>query len=264
MLQNLLHEFSNITIKDIIDFALVAFLLYEVYKLIKGTNAVRIFIGIASIFILWKIFNRLQFKLMSDLLGQFINVGVILLVVVFQPEIRRFLLLLGTRGFIETKSRRFLFWKVNVAKQKALSIDPIVKACQKMSSTLTGALIIISKENELDSVISTGDSINSEISAPLLETIFFKNTPLHDGAVIISGNCIRAARCILPVSSNRNIPNSMGLRHRSGIGITEQTDAIAVIVSEQTGSISFVKNGQITADITPTQLKDFLDEEFNK
>ncbi len=214
------------------------------------------------IFILWKIVNALGFRLLSDLLGQFISVGVVLIVVVFQPEIRRFLLLVGTRSFLDSKTKRFFFWKYKIGNQNSCAVDSIVKACQKMSSTFTGALMVLCRENELESVISTGDVINSDVSAPLLETIFFKNSPLHDGAVIISANRIKAARCILPVSSNRDIPSSMGLRHRSGIGITEQTDALTVIVSEQTGSISFVKEGHITADITPAKLKDLLEEEF--
>jgi uncharacterized protein (TIGR00159 family) len=202
-------------------------------------------------------------ELLSEILGQFISVGVIALIVVFQPEIRRFLLLLGTPGFISKKSKRFIFWRINIGNENMLNIDPIIQACQKMSHSKTGALLVIAKKNELQTYVNTGEIIEANVSMQLLENIFFKNSPLHDGAVIIVNNRIRAARCILPVSGNRNISHDLGLRHRSAMGITEQSDAISIVVSEQTGMISYCKRGELNLNIQPSQLKDYLEEEFN-
>jgi uncharacterized protein (TIGR00159 family) len=161
------------------------------------------------------------------------------------------------------KPKRFLFWRVDISNENNLSIDPIIQACQKMSHSRTGALVVIANKNELPTFVNSGEIIEANVSKQLLENIFFKNSPLHDGAVIIVNNRIRAARCILPVSGNRNISHDLGLRHRSAMGITEQSDAIAIVVSEQTGKISYCKKGELTLDIQPSQLKDFLEEEFN-
>ncbi|MCX6230974.1 MAG: diadenylate cyclase CdaA [Bacteroidetes bacterium] len=263
MLTLFIEQLPHLRILDIIDIVLVAYLFYELYKLIKGTAAINIFIGIISIYLMWKLVRILEMELLTEILGQFISVGVIALIVVFQPEIRRFLLLLGTPGFISKKSKRFLFWRIYMGNESSLNIDPIIQACQKMSQSKTGALLVIANKNELQTFVNTGDLIEANISMQLLENIFFKNSPLHDGAVIIVNNRIRAARCILPVSGNRNISHDLGLRHRSAMGITEQSDAIAIVVSEQSGKISYCKKGELTLDIQPSQLKDFLDEEFN-
>ncbi len=254
----------SIRLIDVVDIFLVALLFYQVYHLVKGTNAMRIFVGILIFYVLWKLVSLLQLRLLSEILGAFISVGVILLVVVFQPEVRRFLLLVGTKGLFKYRSRRFLFWRFDGSQGEVLSIDPIVQACRKMSASLTGALIVIGKENELDAIVNTGEVIDGVISDALIENIFYKNTPLHDGAVIVVNNKIRAARCILPVSSNRNIAPTLGLRHRSAMGITEQTDAVVVVVSEQTGKISFIKEGFITPNVSPAELKNILEEEFNQ
>ncbi len=263
MLELFIVNLPQIRILDIIDIVLVAYLFYELYKLIKGTTAINIFVGIISIYLIWKLVRALEMELLAEILGQFISVGVIALIVVFQPEIRRFLLLLGTPGFMSKKPRRFLLWRIGMSNENTLNIDPIIQACQKMSHTETGALIVITNQNELPTFVTTGEIIEANISKQLLENIFFKNSPLHDGAVIIVSNRIRAARCILPVSGNRNISHDLGLRHRSAMGITEQSDAIAIVVSEQTGKISYCKKGELTMDIQPSQLKDFLEEEFN-
>jgi len=263
MLELFIYQLPKFRVLDIIDIVLVAYLFYEIYKLIKGTAAINIFIGILSIYLIWKLVRALEMSLLAEILGQFISVGVIALIVVFQPEIRRFLLLLGTPGFISKKSKRFLFWRIDVSNENNLSIDPIIQACQKMSYSKTGALMVIANKNELPTFVNTGEIIEANVSKQLLENIFFKNSPLHDGAVIIVNNRIRAARCILPVSGNRNISHDLGLRHRSAMGITEQSDAIAIVVSEQTGKISYCKKGELFMDIQPSQLKDFLEEEFN-
>ncbi|MDL2314628.1 diadenylate cyclase CdaA [Bacteroidales bacterium OttesenSCG-928-C19] len=264
MLIQIIQGFPTLKLINVIDILLVAFLFYELYKLVKGTNAISILIGIISLYVAWKIVSALQMQLLSEIFGQFISIGVIALVIVFQPEIRRFLLLLGTKGFIDTKTKRFLFWRIRVQSTPNDSFDAIVQACLHMSSTKTGALIVMARKNELQEYINNGSVFSSDISAILLETIFFKNSPLHDGAVVIVDNHIKAARCILPVSSNASIADHMGLRHRSAIGITEQTDAIAIIVSEQTGAISYAVDGHVNYDVTPSDLKKFLEAEFVK
>lgn len=249
-------------ITDLIDIFVVALLFYYFYKLLKGTNAISIFIGFILVFFAWKVIRFLDMKLLSEIFDQFISVGVIAIIIIFQSEIRQFLLRLGS----QTRNRRWLKLLHLKSKEEnnTLDVTPIVQACTHMSQTLTGALIVICKSNPLDTIVQTGEAFTSQISSQLLETIFFKNTPLHDGAVIISENKIKAARCILPVSKNLDIPVSMGLRHRSAIGITEQTDAIAVIVSEQTGKISVTKQGMARQGLTPNELQQYLNKEFNE
>ena len=251
----LIPLFINIRILDIIDILLVAFLLYELYQFLKGTAAIKIFFGIIAIYLMWKVVKALQMELLSEILGAFISVGFIALIIVFQPEIRNFLLMLGTHSF---------FNKKNTHNGPTLNTDPIIQACQKMAETKTGALIVLAQKNILEQFVDTGEIINAEISEPLLENIFYKNSPLHDGAVIIINNKIKAARCILPVSSNPAIPPRFGLRHRAATGVTEQSDAIAVIVSEQTGKISYCKYGKITSNVKIGALKNYLEKEFNE
>jgi diadenylate cyclase len=243
---------------------LFAIILYQVYNLIKGTAAIRIFLGIIVVYLMWKVVKALQMELLSEILGQFISVGVIALIVVFQPEIRQFLLMLGNAKIIrkQTQNRRFLFWRLRLSNPVNLHIDKIVKACQKMAETKTGALIVLCRENELPFVAETGQAIDAKISEMLIETIFFKNGPLHDGAVLIVGNSIRAARCILPVSSAVSVSSEFGLRHRAAIGITERSDAIAVVVSEQRGEISYCMEGKLTANVTPSELAGALERSF--
>ncbi|MFA5540653.1 MAG: diadenylate cyclase CdaA [Bacteroidales bacterium] len=263
MINLIIDTLPSFRFVDALDIFLSALLFYSVYKLIKGTNAINIFLGFFIIFIIWKIVNLFQMRLLSEIIGQFISVGVIALIIIFQPEIRRFLLLLGTRSISNGKRRKFLWWRIENQDKKHFNSTAIVQSYQHLSQQKTGALVVISRFNDLESIIQTGEIINSELSSQLIETIFFKNTPLHDGAVIVSGNRILAARCILPVSSNSQIPANLGLRHRSAIGITEQTDSLAVVVSEQTGGISVVKGGIIEHNISPSRLQEFLDKELN-
>jgi diadenylate cyclase len=258
-----ISDLFQLHIADIIDILLFATLLYLIYNLVKGTGAIRIFIGIILVYIIWKVVKAFHLQLISEILGQFISVGVIALIVVFQPEIRQFLLAVGTSRFIPGHQKRFLFWKFRVANPVNLDIDKIVKACQKMADTRTGALIVIAQESELTQFVETGQAIDAKISSSLLETIFFRNSPLHDGAVIIVRDNIRAARCILPVSNQPGIPAHYGLRHRSALGITEKTDAIAIVVSEERGQISYSYEGKLTNNVTPVQLDDFLEGIFN-
>jgi len=249
---------------DIIDILLVAVLLYELYKLLKGTVAINIFFGIVALGLIWQVVNALQMELLSKILGAFISVGFIALIVIFQPEIRRFLLALGTTTFMRKKGRRFLFWRFNIESQAGIDADAIVMACSRMSEAKQGALLIITRKNELKQYINTGEMIEARLSAPLIENIFYGQGPLHDGAVIISGNYIMAAACILPVSGNTDIPKRLGLRHRAAVGITEVSDAVAITVSEETGKLSYAFGGKLTQKTSVAELKSFLEKEFYK
>jgi len=255
--------FLHVRLTDVIDIVLVAFLLYELYNLVKGTAAINIFLGIVSVFLLWKIITALQMELLSQILGAFISVGFIALIVVFQPEIRQFLLLIGTPRFIDKTRKRMRFFNFAPNKPMNLDVDPIVSACRKMSANKTGALIILARLNELRQYVETGQVLDARISDDLIMNIFFKNSPLHDGAAIIINNRIKSARSILPVSSNGKIKARLGLRHRAGIGITEKTDAIALIISEETGEISYSSKGFLTENVNLAALKNFLEAEFN-
>ncbi|WP_031425850.1 diadenylate cyclase CdaA [Flavimarina sp. Hel_I_48] len=234
---------ENFRILDIIDIILVACLLYYLYKLVKGTVAINIFFGICIIWVIWKITQLLQMEMLSSILGQFIGAGMFALIVVFQQEIRKFLLLIGSTkldrrsGFL--KHIKFLQDdEVTMTK-----VEEIIRACESMALTKTGALIVIQRNTNLEFVKNTGDTMMIEVNKPILESIFYKNSTLHDGAAIIEDNNITATRAILPVSNERNIPLRFGLRHRAAVGITEKTDAVALVVSEETGQISYLKDG---------------------
>lgn len=260
----LLAGIFSLRIVDVIDIVLFAILLYSVYNLVKGTAAVRIFIGILAVYLVWKVVHALHMQLLGEILGQFISVGVIALIVVFQPEIREVLLMVGNTKVIRNRTKRFRFLRLKVENPVNLNIDTIVKACKKMADERTGALIVISRENALQPYIETGQLLNAKISQPMLEAIFFRNGPLHDGAVVITGDCICAARCILPVSTSPLIPSSMGLRHRAAVGITEKSDAVAVIVSEERGDLSYSIEGKLTRHVSPSQLNEFLEKTFKE
>lgn len=263
MLNTVLTGFISVRLLDIIDIGLVAVILYEVYRLVRGTVAINIFLGILSVYVFWKVVTALEMELLSEIIGQFVSVGVIALIVVFQKEIRQFLLLLGTPRFLKERSRWYTIFKIQVRPQVPLSVEPIIKACIQMSAQSTGALIVITRRSELSEYVNTGETIDSKISDSLITNIFFKNSPLHDGAIIISRNRIQAARCILPITRSESFPVTFGLRHRAAVGISEQTDAIAVIVSEQTGDIAYAKDGTLYKKIKPEALQIFLEAEFN-
>lgn len=256
-------NFIQIGILDLLDILLVALLIYEVYRLIKGSVAINLFIGITIIYIIWKLVVVLRMELLSEILGAFIGIGFIALLIVFQPEIRQFLLFFGSPAFLEStpKRLRFLFGKINRI-ESTLDVDKIIMAVRHLSDTKTGALLVFAKKHDLRQVIDTGDKFTSDISADLIENIFFKNSPLHDGALIVRENKIVAARCILPLTKNKRIDAQLGLRHRAAVGITEQTDALAIVVSEETGEISFSKKGIMTNQVAAHQLRSLLEEEF--
>lgn len=259
-----MNLFINIRWIDVLDIFLFAFLLFQLYYILKGTPAINIFVGILIVYLLYVIVKALNMELFSTILGKFIDVGVIVLIVVFQQEIRKFLLMIGSRDFLE-KNRllsKIFSLKFNVRKRTSLDVNQIVKACKNMSATKTGAIIVLPKSSDLSFYSSTGDLIDAKISSRMLESIFYKNSPLHDGAIIISNNRILAARCVMPVTENPDFPANLGMRHRASIGITEVTDATAIAISEQTGEISIAKNGQLNQNKTPEELKEYLEQEF--
>ena len=238
-------------------------LLYYVYKLVKGTAAINIFIGIVIIFIAWKVTEALEMKVLSNIFGGFINVGIIALFIVFQQEIRKFLLMVGSTNFATKRSfiKHFKFLKQDANTET--DIESILKACVRMSATKTGAIIVIERNNSLDFVKDSGDTMGMDVNIPTLESIFFKNSPLHDGATIIEGNRITATRVILPVSKETTIPQRFGLRHRAAVGITEKTDALVLVVSEETGQISYIRDGEFVLYEDVSMLQEMLQNDLN-
>ncbi|WP_457617174.1 diadenylate cyclase CdaA [Lutibacter sp.] len=255
-------DFLNFSFLDILDIVLVAILLYYIYKLLKGTVAINIFIGIALIVLIWKITQALQMEMLSGLLGTLISLGAIAILIVFQPEVRKFLLMIGSANF--TNKRNFLkqlkFLKTEI--QTNTDVEAIVSACEAMASTKTGALIVFERTQNLDFVRTTGDHMHIEINKPILESIFYKNSPLHDGAVIIKENYIIATRIILPLS-DKHLPARFGLRHRAAVGITEKTDALCLVVSEETGKISYIKDGEFTLFKNNNELIELIRYDLN-
>lgn len=255
--------FLSFNITDAIDILLVAIMLYQLYKMVKGTAAVNVFIGLALIYIVWIIVRAFELKLLGSILGKFINVGVIAVMVVFQQEIRKFLLYIGSNEFIKNKNWRsiFSFSNVSVASSRyVLDADAVINACFNMSETKTGALIIISRKSDLKFYVNTGEIVDSALTDKMLENIFYKNSPMHDGAVIIKDNRIIAARCVLPVTENENFPSHFGMRHRAAVGLTETTDALAITVSEQTGNVSLTVNGEINSNLNRDKLRYLIEK----
>jgi uncharacterized protein (TIGR00159 family) len=254
--------FISLRFFDLLDILLVAFLLYQIYSLIRGTVAINIFVGILMVLFLWWLVRFLNMSLLSTILGSVIGVGAIAVIIVFQQEIRRFLLVLGTQDIF---NRRYPFQKYfnrNFSNISNPSLKQISRACRNMSKTKTGALIVISNRSELVTYVQTGDIINGEISHRLLETIFFKNSPMHDGATIVVGNKIKAARCVLPINDDIALPAQLGLRHRAALSMSMETDCMVLIVSEETGNISYAKGSQLFTDLTHEVLFTTLAKEF--
>jgi uncharacterized protein (TIGR00159 family) len=249
----------NITLLDVIDIVLVAIILFQLYKLIRGTTALSIFVGIFFIYMFWLIVKALNMELISALLGQVIGVGVIALIIVFQQEVRRFLLIIGNRYMTRRKfSFSKIFASVEEESGSPKEAEEIVRAAESMASKKTGALIVLGRKSSLDIYSEGGEKIDALISAELLETIFFKNSPLHDGAVLIEDGKIFAARCPLPITDRVSLPPRFGMRHRAAIGISEHTDALVVVVSEESGKIAIAENGQIKENISPNDLRQIL------
>lgn len=255
-------EFLNIGVIEIIDISLVAILVYQLYKLIKGTVAINIFIGLAAIYLLWKLVSAFHLQLLSEILGQFIGFGVIILAIVFQQELRKFLMIIGKGKVLKNKG----LFKFNFSKahDNYLKTTVIAEACGNMAKTKTGAIMILTQIDDLAVFCESGVEMNAIISVPMIESIFYKNSPLHDGAVIIRDNKIISARSVLPVSNSNELPGRLGMRHRAAVGITEESDAVAIIVSEERGEISYVKDGELFTKRTAEQLKEFLNRIFTQ
>ena len=252
--------FLDITLVDIIDIFVVALIMFQVYRLTRGTNALRIVVGILIIYLLWIVTRVLNMELLSMILGQIIGVGVIALIIVFQQEIRRFLILLGTQYTNRRVSFMARLFRPRGRKVKVVGqewIDTVVGACADMAKTKTGALIVIARKVNLLPFIEQGERIDALISASLIKNIFFKNSPLHDGAMVIADDRIAAARCVLP-STDREVPMEFGMRHRAALGASEITDALVIVVSEERGTISIARKGHISRDISPAHLQVLL------
>lgn len=249
---------ENFGIKDVIDILLVATVMYQLYRLVSRSGTGTIFKGVLAFVVIWILVSKVfEMRLMGAILDTFVSIGLFVLIIIFQDEIRRFLMSLGS-------SRTFRFFARIFSSKKDSSelsdsvITPLVLACMNMAKTYTGALIVIEQEIKLNSFEETGELLDAGISTRLIENIFFKNSPLHDGAMIIADNRIKAAGCILPISQNPDIPKHLGLRHRAALGITQETDAKVIVISEERGKISFVSKGHLQANVTPEKLQELL------
>ena len=256
--------FFEFGIKDIVDILLVALILYYIYRLMKESRSLNVFMGILVFVVLWLVVSQvLQMKLLGSILDKLVSVGVIVLVILFQDEIRKFLYNLGAHQRMKS-FRKFLSLndkKQDTEKLKQI-IMPIVMSCMNMSKKKVGALIVIQRATPLDDIVATGERIDADISQRLIENLFFKNSPLHDGAMVIVDHRIRAAGCILPVSHNLNIPKELGLRHRAALGITHESDSVAIVVSEETGGISVAIHSQFQLRLTAEKLESILTQEL--
>lgn len=249
---------------DVIDILLVAVIIYYIYSLIKGTIAVNILIGVGLFYGIYLVVKQLEMRLLTEIFGGFISVGSIALIVVFQQEIRRFLLHVGKNISMRRKKYlwSFLGTKRTSQHNNVEQIKPIIDACRAMSKSKTGALLVFSKYFDEEYYQSSGEVIDAPVSKRLLESIFFKNSPLHDGAVIIVDFRVMTASSVLPLSDSEDLPPQFGLRHRAAIGVTEVSEAVAVIVSEETGEISFAKDGNVNMNLSPEELEEILREEL--
>jgi len=246
-------------IKDVIDILLVAFFLYETYLLMRKTGTTPLFLGVLSFIAIWILVSQVfEMRLMGAILDKFISVGFILLVIVFQKEIREFLQALGSNKGLGFIKNLFKPKNKNDVDENISYIMPIVLAAMDLAKRKEGALIAIQQTIPLDTFVETGEVLNANISSRLIENIFFKNSPLHDGAMIISAKRIKAAACILPVSQDHDIPKELGLRHRAALGLSQETDAKVIIVSEETGKISMAYQGKLFIGISAEELQNKL------
>ena len=259
----IIQEFG---IKDAVDIFLVALMLYYTYRFMKESKSINVFIGIFVFILVWIFVSQvLEMRLLGAILDKLVSVGTIALIILFQNDIRRFLNNLGGHQRMKSLVRFFRESETTPRADRSV-IVPIVMACQSMARGKVGALIVLERTNNLDDIVVTGDSIDANINQRLIENIFFKNSPLHDGAMIISGKRIKAAGCILPVSHDTNIPRDLGLRHRAAMGLSENCDAICIVVSEETGRISVAINGHFRLRLSAENLDSLLTEEmlYNK
>ncbi|MBR5332515.1 MAG: diadenylate cyclase CdaA [Muribaculaceae bacterium] len=252
-------------IKDAFDILIVAMVLYYLYRLMKDSGVINIFYGVMAFIVVWVIASQmLAMRLTGTILDKFMNIGLLVLVILFQDQLKRFLVDLGSK-----RRWRFLrnLFQHNATSEEGVSqqwIMSIVRSCMNLSKSKTGALIVIQQDVPLENYENTGDAIDASVNSRLIENIFFKNSPLHDGAMIIAGGRIKAVGCILPVSHDRSIPRSLGLRHRSALGISQATDAIAIVVSEETGTISIAYKGDLRMRLSTTDLEQRLSQLTSK
>lgn len=258
--------FFEFGIKDIIDIILVATMLYYIYRLMRDSRSLNVFIGIMVFVVTWLFVSRIiEMKLLGSILDKLVSVGVIAVIVIFQEDIRKVLYNLGAHQRMRALKR--FFTSKGKSKHQATmdmmtAIIPIVMASMNMSRGKVGALIVIERNLPLNDIVSTGDVIDANINQQLIENIFFKNAPLHDGAMVISKKRIKAAGCILPVSHDLSIPKELGLRHRAAMGISQETDAIAIVVSEESGGISVAIKGEFKLHLSAEELESFLTKEW--
>ncbi len=256
--------FFEFGIKDIIDIVLVALMLFYIYRLMKESRSLNVFMGILIFVVLWLVVSQvLEMKLLGSIMDKLVSVGVIALIILFQEDIRKFLYNLGAHQRVQTLRR--LFSSSNNQhdpEQVKQIIMPIVMSCLSMSKKKVGALIVIQRATPLDDIVATGERLDASINQRLIENIFFKNSPLHDGAMVITHDRIRAAGCILPVSHDLHIPKELGLRHRAALGITHESDCIAIVVSEETGGISIAIRNEFQLRLTAEKLESILTQEL--
>jgi diadenylate cyclase len=262
-------DFLKITWVDAVDIVLVAVLIYYIYSLIRNTLAINLILGMVITVVAYNILKAFHLNLVPDIIrktvdDRFISIGIIALVVIFHPEIRRFLLHIGKSTYSQKNKAwwGFLFGSKDAERDNLLRIKPIIDACKSMKKTRTGALIVFVKFYDDELFTNSCELIDSKISKRLLESIFQKYSPLHDGAVVISENRIKSASCILPLTDNDKLPPQFGLRHRAGIGVSETTDAVAVIISEETGEIAYAKQGRVRMNVSFGELEKLLNKDF--
>lgn len=240
--------FLGMSLVDALDILLVALIIFVVFRWIRGSAALNIFLAVIVIYAMVVVVDALGMKLMRTLLGTFVDVGVVALIVIFQPEIRQFLYRIGSETKISSRGKNLInrILRKPAVQMNSAAVDEVAEACRTMSNEKTGALMVFPHNNSLDFIIETGDRIDAVISRRLIMNLFFKNSPLHDGAMILTGDRIVAARCTLPITSRTDIPARFGMRHKAAIGLSEQTDADVIVVSEETGDVSFVRGGEVT------------------
>lgn len=251
--------FLDISLVNVIDIALVSILIYQVYKLMRGSVAIKIFLGFLSIYLIYLVVSAARMELLTIILGQFMGVGVLAAIILFQQEIRKFLLIVGKSSIFSNENlwQELLFWRKK--EGIAFNVTPIIEASKTLSGSSTGALIVISRNSELKFYAESGDIIDAVVSKRLLVSIFNKYSPLHDGGVIIFNGRVKAARCILPVTE-REVPAQFGLRHRAAIGMSEATDSLVLIISEETGQVSLAKNGKILHNLSFQEVRELINK----
>jgi uncharacterized protein (TIGR00159 family) len=256
--------FLPVRVWDVLDIIIVGYLMYQIYKLLRGNIAFNIFVGVLTLYVVWWLVNQLEMDLLSAVLDQFVSVGVIIIIIIFQPEVRRFLLFLGNTTLRQRSNflGRILDRNLESTEEKVRQLRALRSAIVRMSKRKTGALIVLAGNLDLEGLVSSGVAMDADITEPLLESIFNKHSPLHDGAVIVSNGRLQSASCVLPVSENPNLPSSAGLRHRAAVGITERANVAAFIVSEETGHISIAVEGELRRKLDEQELKSLLSEYY--